>query len=80
MFSGLLIPAVSAPDSDKEDGSYSPAAKRGRTSPFTQFPPTHSGNPEIYTWKIITDFYSTLSPPSVQPSFFDTLSFPFCSF
>ncbi|KAG1928530.1 ran-binding protein 3a [Pimephales promelas] len=29
-------------DSDKEDGRYSPAAKRGRTSPFTQFPPTHS--------------------------------------
>ncbi|KAK9966265.1 hypothetical protein ABG768_003387 [Culter alburnus] len=29
-------------DSDKEDGSYSPVAKRGRTSPFTQFPPTYS--------------------------------------
>ncbi|KAL1265475.1 hypothetical protein QQF64_003502 [Cirrhinus molitorella] len=29
-------------DSDKEDCSYSPAAKRGRTSPFTQFPPTYS--------------------------------------
>uniref|UniRef100_A0A673LR14 Ran-binding protein 3-like n=1 Tax=Sinocyclocheilus rhinocerous TaxID=307959 RepID=A0A673LR14_9TELE len=29
-------------DSDKEDGSYSPAAKRGRRSPFTQFPPSHS--------------------------------------
>uniref|UniRef100_A0A672RCI4 Ran-binding protein 3-like n=1 Tax=Sinocyclocheilus grahami TaxID=75366 RepID=A0A672RCI4_SINGR len=28
--------------SDKEDGSYSPAAKRGRRSPFTQFPPSHS--------------------------------------
>ncbi|XP_073681653.1 ran-binding protein 3a [Garra rufa] len=29
-------------DSDKDDGSYSSAAKRGRTSPFTQFPPTNS--------------------------------------
>ncbi|XP_059394377.1 ran-binding protein 3a isoform X3 [Carassius carassius] len=29
-------------DSDTADGNYSPAAKRGRTSPFTQFPPTHS--------------------------------------
>ncbi|XP_051531313.1 ran-binding protein 3-like isoform X2 [Myxocyprinus asiaticus] len=29
-------------DSDKEDGSYCPAAKRGRTSSFTQFPPAHS--------------------------------------
>ncbi|XP_058647088.1 ran-binding protein 3a [Onychostoma macrolepis] len=29
-------------DSDAADGNYSPAAKRGRTSPFTQFPPTHS--------------------------------------
>ncbi|KTF78790.1 hypothetical protein cypCar_00012281 [Cyprinus carpio] len=29
-------------DSDTADGNYSPAAKRGRTSPLTQFPPTHS--------------------------------------
>uniref|UniRef100_A0A9J8CHH9 Ran-binding protein 3-like n=2 Tax=Cyprinus carpio TaxID=7962 RepID=A0A9J8CHH9_CYPCA len=29
-------------DSDKEDGGYSPAAKRGRRSPFTQFPPSHT--------------------------------------
>ncbi|XP_051967911.1 ran-binding protein 3-like isoform X2 [Xyrauchen texanus] len=29
-------------DSDKEDGSYCPASKRGRTSPFTQSPPAQS--------------------------------------
>lgn len=80
MFSGLLIPAVSAQDSDKEDGSYSPVAKRGRTSPFTQFPPTYSGNPGIYTWKVITDLYSTLRASSFQPSFFDTLSFSILQF
>ncbi|XP_016143585.1 ran-binding protein 3-like isoform X1 [Sinocyclocheilus grahami] len=28
-------------DSDTADGDYNPAAKRGRTSSFTQFPPTH---------------------------------------
>uniref|UniRef100_A0A8C7EZR1 Uncharacterized protein n=1 Tax=Oncorhynchus kisutch TaxID=8019 RepID=A0A8C7EZR1_ONCKI len=31
-------------DSDKDESSYCPPAKRERTSSLTQFPPAHSGN------------------------------------
>lgn len=37
-------PPLLSVDSDREDGSYCPPAKRERTSSLTQFPPAQPGN------------------------------------
>uniref|UniRef100_A0A8C8M8L0 Ran-binding protein 3 n=1 Tax=Oncorhynchus tshawytscha TaxID=74940 RepID=A0A8C8M8L0_ONCTS len=38
----LILLVLSPPDSDKDESSYCPPAKRERTSSLTQFPPAHS--------------------------------------